>query len=100
MSLEQTSTLLRGLNLNATATAIPEVLARADANELSYLQFAHELVEFETSVSEYVWRVRTVKHHLHSYGKAYSISLSRERRISPSAGSKLDTLQLLGEFST
>ena len=37
----------RGLRCNHMATHLPELLAQAEANELSYLQLAEQLVELE-----------------------------------------------------
>ena len=45
--LEQTQSRYRGLCLNAIANQMDDLLANAEANELSYLEFAHQLAEHE-----------------------------------------------------
>lgn len=45
--LEQTLARYRHLRLSATASKLPELLAQADAHELSYLAFADRLAEHE-----------------------------------------------------
>ena len=46
-SIERTATLYRSLRFNAIAKGLEPLLAQAEANELSYLQFAHQLAEYE-----------------------------------------------------
>lgn len=48
--LESTATQYRSLRLGAIASELPELLAQAEANELSYLNFAQVLVEHELMV--------------------------------------------------
>lgn len=45
--LEQTQSQYRSLRLNAIANQLTDLLAKAEANELSYLEFAHQLAEHE-----------------------------------------------------
>ncbi|TVS16636.1 MAG: AAA family ATPase, partial [Gammaproteobacteria bacterium] len=45
--LEQTTARFRGLRLNATAMRLPDLLADAEANSVSYLAFADMLAEHE-----------------------------------------------------
>ncbi len=45
--LEQTQSRYRSLRLNAIANQLADLLAKAEANELSYLEFAHQLAEHE-----------------------------------------------------
>lgn len=47
--LEQTQSRYRSLRLGATADQLADLLAQADANELSYLDFARQLAEHELS---------------------------------------------------
>ncbi|MDF1614969.1 IS21-like element helper ATPase IstB [Desulfurivibrio dismutans] len=44
---ERTATKYRNLRLNATANQLPELLARADANELSYLHLVELMADYE-----------------------------------------------------
>ena len=46
-ALEQTASKYRHLRLYATAGQLPELLAQAEANELSYLSFAEQLADHE-----------------------------------------------------
>jgi len=46
-SIERTANLYRSLRFNAIGKGLEELLTEADANELSYLQFAHRLAEYE-----------------------------------------------------
>ena len=46
-SIERTASLYRSLRLNAISKALEGLLSQAEANELSYLQFAHQLAEHE-----------------------------------------------------
>ncbi|WP_347333035.1 ATP-binding protein, partial [Marinimicrobium locisalis] len=45
--LEQTQSQYRSLRLSATANHLDELLAQAEANELSYLDFAQQVAEHE-----------------------------------------------------
>jgi DNA replication protein DnaC len=45
--IERTATLYRSLRFNAIGKGLEPLLAQAEANELSYLQFAHQLAEYE-----------------------------------------------------
>ena len=45
--IERTATLYRSLRFNAISKGLEPLLAQAEANELSYLQFAHQLAEYE-----------------------------------------------------
>ena len=47
-SLEHTANLYRALRFNAIGQGLEPLLAYAEANELSYLQFAHRLAEYES----------------------------------------------------
>lgn len=51
-SLEQIAARYRSLCLSAIATDLPELLARADAQALSYLRFAELLIEHERTRRE------------------------------------------------
>lgn len=46
-AIERTATKYRNLRLNATASQLPELLARADANELSYLHLVEMMADHE-----------------------------------------------------
>lgn len=46
-SLEHTVSLYRSLRFNAIGKGLEQLLAEAQANELSYLQFAHQMAQFE-----------------------------------------------------
>ncbi|ADH86218.1 IS21-like element helper ATPase IstB [Desulfurivibrio alkaliphilus] len=46
-AIERTATKYRNLRLNATASRLPELLARADANELSYLHLVEMMADHE-----------------------------------------------------
>ena len=46
-SIEQVEQKYRGLRFNHIAAALSELLSRAEANEISYLEFADQLVEHE-----------------------------------------------------
>jgi DNA replication protein DnaC len=46
-SVEQVAQQYRGLRFNHIAASLPELLSRAEANELSYLDFAQQLVMHE-----------------------------------------------------
>lgn len=46
-SIEQTANLYRSLRFNAIGKGLQQLLSQAEANELSYLQFAHQLAEHE-----------------------------------------------------
>lgn len=47
-SIEQTAKLYRSLRFNAIGKGLQQLLAEAEANDLSYLQFAHQLAEYES----------------------------------------------------
>ena len=46
-AIEQTANLYRSLRFNAIGKGLHQLLGEAEANELSYLQFAHQLAEYE-----------------------------------------------------
>lgn len=46
-SIERTANLYRSLRLNAISQALAGLLSQAEANELSYLQFAQHLAKYE-----------------------------------------------------
>jgi len=46
-SIEQTANLYRSLRFNAIGKGLQQLLGEAEANDLSYLQFAHHLAEYE-----------------------------------------------------
>jgi len=46
-TLEQTAHLYRSLNLTALGRGLEPLISQAEANELSYLHFAHQLAEYE-----------------------------------------------------
>jgi DNA replication protein DnaC len=46
-SIERTANLYRALRFNAIGKGLERLLSEAEANELSYLQFAHPLAEYE-----------------------------------------------------
>jgi len=46
-SIDQTANLYRSLRFNAIGKELQQLLSQAEANELSYLQFAHQLAEHE-----------------------------------------------------
>ncbi|MCA9971901.1 MAG: ATP-binding protein [Anaerolineales bacterium] len=46
-SIEHAASLYRSLRLNAVSRGLETLLAHADANQLSYLQFAEQLAEHE-----------------------------------------------------
>lgn len=48
-SLEHTTNLYRSLRFNAIGKGLEQLLAQAEANQLSYLQFAHNLAEYESA---------------------------------------------------
>lgn len=47
-SIEQTGNLYRSLRFNAIGKGLEQLLTEAQENELSYLQFAHRLAEYES----------------------------------------------------
>ena len=53
-AIEQTANLYRSLRFNAIGKGLHQLLGEAEANELSYLQFAHQLAEYE-------WAQRNLK---------------------------------------
>lgn len=46
-SIERTAKLYRSLRCNAIGQDLPQLLSQAEANELSYLQFAQQLADYE-----------------------------------------------------
>jgi DNA replication protein DnaC len=46
-SIEQTANIYRSLRFHAIGKGLSQLLSFAEANELSYLQFAHRLAEYE-----------------------------------------------------
>lgn len=46
-SIEQVSQKYRGLRFNSIAEQLPTLLSQAEANDLSYLDFAEQLVDYE-----------------------------------------------------
>jgi DNA replication protein DnaC len=49
-SIEQVSQKYRGLRFNSIAEGLAELLSRAEANDISYLEFADQLVDHEQRV--------------------------------------------------
>ncbi len=47
-SIEQTANLYRSLRFNAIGQGLEQLLSEAEANEISYLQFAHRLADYES----------------------------------------------------
>lgn len=63
MSLfEQTRSQYRSLRLNTIANQLADLLAKAEANELSYLDFAHQLAEHELNERTQNRIARHLKH--------------------------------------
>jgi len=48
-SIEQTANLYRALRFNAIGKGLQALVSQAEANDLSYLQFAHQLAEYEST---------------------------------------------------
>jgi DNA replication protein DnaC len=48
-SIEQTANLYRSLRFNAIGKGLQALLSQAEANDLSYLQFAHQLADDEST---------------------------------------------------
>ncbi|MEN8250625.1 MAG: IS21-like element helper ATPase IstB [Bacteroidota bacterium] len=46
-TIENTANLYRSLRFNAIGQGLEQLLSQAETNDLSYLQFAHQLAEFE-----------------------------------------------------